>query len=96
MKREPVLIVMSVLAALQILTAGAALGDVIGAQLAALLVLAVAAAQSGVQFYVRGAVTPNQAVAAKVDEAREGVVGGEAAPADLEGEAVEVVELADE
>lgn len=90
MKREPVLIAMSILAGLQVLTAGAALADVIGASLAALLVLVVAAAQTGVQFYVRGAVTANPNVAAKIDEARREVVGGPAAD-ELEGEAVEVV-----
>lgn len=58
MKNEPVLIAMSVLAGLQILGAGAALTDVVGASVAALFALVVAAAQAGVQFYVRGKVTP--------------------------------------
>ena len=79
MKREPVLIVMSVLAGLQFLTAGAALGDVIGLQWAGFAILVVGALQSGVQFYVRGQVTPNETVAAKIDTAREEVVAGPAA-----------------
>lgn len=62
MNKEPVVIVMSVLAGLQILTAGSALGDVIGAQAAALIVLAVAAVQAGVQFYVRGKVYTEETV----------------------------------
>jgi hypothetical protein len=57
-KREPVVLVMSILAGLQVLTGGAALADVFGAQVAGLLILAVAAAQVGLQFYVRGQVTP--------------------------------------
>ncbi|MDE9365973.1 hypothetical protein PZ938_10195 [Luteipulveratus sp. YIM 133132] len=69
LRRRPVVVVMSVLAALQILTAGAALGDVIGAKAAALCVLVVAAAQSGIQFYVQAQVTPNGDVAAQVDAA---------------------------
>lgn len=58
MKNEPVLVAMSVLAALQVLTAGSALANVIGPDAAALAVLVVAAAQAGIQFYVRGQVTP--------------------------------------
>lgn len=57
-KREPVVVVMSVLAALQVLAGGAALTELIGPQLAGVLILAVAALQVGVQFYVRGQVTP--------------------------------------
>lgn len=64
-KREPVVLVMSVLAALQIITAGTALADVIGKDLAGLMVLVVAAVQAGVQFYVRGQVTPSVNVAAE-------------------------------
>lgn len=64
-KREPVVIVMSILAGLQTITAGTALADVIGKDLAGLLVLAVAAVQTGVQFYVRGQVTPTINVAAE-------------------------------
>lgn len=41
----------AVLAGLQILTAGAALGDIIGTQYAAFAVLAVAAVQGGLAFY---------------------------------------------
>lgn len=58
MKREPVVIAMSILAALQVLAGGAALADLIGGQAAGVFVLAVAALQTGVQFYVRGQVTP--------------------------------------
>lgn len=65
--RSPVLAVMSTLAALQVLTGGAALGEVLGAKAAGLCILAVAAAQTGLQFYVRGQVTPWSAVAASVD-----------------------------
>lgn len=62
--REPLLIWSSVLVALQILTGGAALGDIIGLQLAGFFILVVAALQGGTQFYIRGQVTPNASVAA--------------------------------
>ena len=58
MKREPVVLVMSVLAALQVLAGGAALADLIGQQWAGVFILFVAALQVGLQFYVRGQVTP--------------------------------------
>lgn len=58
MKNEPLLIWSSILVTLQVLTAGAALGDVIGATVAALVALVVAALQAGTTFYVRGKVTP--------------------------------------
>jgi hypothetical protein len=55
---RPVILFSSVLAALQILSAGAALGDVIGFQAAAFFTLCVAAAQGGIGFYVQNVVTP--------------------------------------
>jgi hypothetical protein len=64
-KSNPVLAVMSTLAALQIMVAGSVLADFIGPKLAGLLVLMVAAVQGGVQFYVRGQVTPWDSVVAK-------------------------------
>lgn len=65
-RTSPVLLWMSILAALQVLSAGSALADVIPYKVAALFALTVAAAQAGVQFYVRGQVTPWQDVIAKV------------------------------
>jgi len=63
MKREPVVLVMSILAALQFLFGGWAgvqvlAGNPVLAGVGAVGVLAVAAAQVGLQFYVRGQVTP--------------------------------------
>lgn len=87
--KEPLLIWSSVLVALQILTGGAALGDLIGLQLAGFFVLVVAAVQGGTQFYIRGTVTSNESVAARVDS--EGaVVAGPAAP-QVDGSPVQVV-----
>lgn len=74
-KRSPVLVVMSTLAALQVLVAGSALTDVVGKQLGALLALMVASAQIGLQFYVSGQVTPAGAVVAKVNDAGTIVAG---------------------
>lgn len=58
MKREPVLIIMSVLAALQFAAGLANLANLIGAHQAAWFVAAVAVVQAGLQFYVRNQVTP--------------------------------------
>jgi hypothetical protein len=58
MKRNPVLLVMSIFAGLQALSGGAFLLDVFGAKTAGLVVLALAAVQAGVQYWVRGQVTP--------------------------------------
>jgi hypothetical protein len=55
---RPVILFSSVLAALQILSAGAALSDVIGFTAAAFFTLCVAAAQGGIGFYVQNVVTP--------------------------------------
>jgi hypothetical protein len=72
---SPVLLWMSILAALQVLSAGSALADVIPYKVAALLALTVAAAQAGVQFYVRGQVTPWQDVIAKLTPSGTPVAG---------------------
>lgn len=58
MKNEPLLIWSSILVTLQVVTGGAALADFIGAALAGLFILVVAALQAGTQFYIRGKVTP--------------------------------------
>lgn len=58
MNRNPVLIVMSVLAGLQVLAGASVLSDLLGAQAGAAAVVVIGAAQAGVQFYVRGVVTP--------------------------------------
>lgn len=63
-KSRPVLVTQAVLAALQVLTAGSVLADVIGAQLAALIVLGIAAVQTGAAIYVQGIVVPVADVAA--------------------------------
>ena len=81
-KTRPVIYVMSTLAALQVLTGGAALGDVIGIKAAGLAILAVAALQTGVQFYVQNAVVPVKDVAAYKDKDGELVSGPAAPPAD--------------
>jgi hypothetical protein len=79
-KSRPVLIVFSILAGLQILTAGAALGDTIGKDAAGLIVLAVAAVQGGMSFYVQGQVVPQEDVAALQNEAGIVVAGPAAGP----------------
>lgn len=79
-KSRPVLITFSVLAGLQIITAGTVLADVIGVQLAGLIVLLVAAVQAGMSFYVQGQVVPYSDTAAYVNEEGDTVAGPAAAP----------------
>ena len=93
MKSRPVIIAMSILAGAQVLTGGAALADVIGKEAAGLLILVVAAAQVGVQFFVQNSVVPVKDTLAFRDVKGE-VVAGPAA-AQPEGQRVEVVSAAD-
>ena len=58
MNRNPVLVAMSILAGMQALISAAGFTEALPAQVALWIVLAVAALQAGVQFYVRGEVTP--------------------------------------
>lgn len=58
MRRNPVVWVMSVLAAFQLLAGASAFIDVVGLKWAALAMAVVLAAQLGLQFWVRGEVTP--------------------------------------
>lgn len=90
-KSRPVIVIMSILAGLQILAAGAALADVVGMKTAALFVLAVAAAQGGMQFYVQSVVTPVQDVVAYRDKSGTVVPGQLANDPDRAQEAVEVL-----
>lgn len=93
-KSRPVILTMSILAGLQILTAGAALSDTIGVKAAALTVLVVAAIQGGVQFYVQSQVTPTQDVVAFRDKNGDVVPGELAADQDRAAEAVGVLTTA--
>ena len=63
---RPVLIIFSVLAGLQVLSAGAALGDLIGHVYFGLFGLAVASVQVGMTFYVQNQTVPIGQVAAYV------------------------------
>ncbi len=58
MRRNPVLFAMSILAALQMLAGAGAFTDSVGPKVAGLIIAAVAAAQLGGQFWVKGEVTP--------------------------------------
>ena len=72
---EPVVITMSILAALQFLFAGAGLGDVIGAKAVFMGMLVVGAIQVGMQFWVRGQVVAAENVVAQVSPAGDVVAG---------------------
>lgn len=73
------ILVGAVLAALQILNGGAALGDVIGAKAFGLFALIVAAFQAGWQFYTSATSIPTSAVAAVQDTKTGELVAGPAA-----------------
>lgn len=80
-KNEPVLVAMSILAALQFFFAGATgvslfTGSDLVAGIMAAGSLATAAAQTGIQFYVRGQVTPMSDVAELVKDGK--VIAGPA------------------
>jgi hypothetical protein len=66
-KSRPVLVTFSILAGLQVMAGGAALGDVIGMTAYALFGLTVAAVQVGMTFYVQNQVTPHEDVIQYVD-----------------------------
>lgn len=76
---EPVVITMSVLAALQFLFAGAGLGEIIGAKVVFLGMLVVGAITVGIQFWIRGQVVATANVVAQVSPAGD-VVAGPASP----------------
>lgn len=97
MKRDPVLIVMSLLAGYQILVAGGAFAETFGAETAALLILIGAAVQATVQFYVKGQVTPYVNVVEFIpnnDKTRREVHAGPANDMASEGVTVRVKESA--
>lgn len=86
--KEPLLIWSSILVALQILTGGAALTDIIGLNAAGFAILVVAALQGGTQFYLRGQVTPNVSVVARETNGGEIVAGPASAVEDNQPVAV--------
>lgn len=87
---RPVLIIFSILAGLQVLSAGAALADIIGKDMFGLFALAVAAVQVGMTFYVQNLTMPLQNVAAYESGTSAGVVAGPAATS-ANGVSVDVV-----
>lgn len=89
-KPQPVLVIMSVLAGLQVLTAGAALADIAGQKTTALLILIVAALQTTMAFYLRGQVVPLADTAAFLNDKRV-LVAGPAAEGQGPGDTVKVV-----
>jgi hypothetical protein len=86
---EPVIITLSVLAFLQLLFAGAGLGDIIGEQVVFLGMLVVGAAQGGIQFWLRGQVVAADNVVAYVSP-ESVVVAGSALLGVSDGEPVHV------
>lgn len=86
-KSQPVLIVGSVLAGAQALTAYAGLSDFISKQQLGLAIAVIGAIQIGLAFYVRGQVVPLEDTAAYRDKTGE-IVTGPAAPPEGEPAAV--------
>ena len=89
-KTEPVRVMASVLAGLQVLVAGTTLSEVLDPKTAALLALVVAALTSAWGEYARGQVSPSSTVAAEEPSDGGPLVAGEAAPGIPEGTQVEV------
>lgn len=69
MKRNPVLAAMSTLAGLQFIVGGAMTQNLVSKQVGATMLLLIAGVQLGVQFYVRGQVTPTDNVVAQTTSA---------------------------
>lgn len=91
-KSRPVLITFSILAGLQVLSGGAALADVIGQQPVGLFILAVAAVQVGMTFYVQNQTVPLQDVGAYVTGGDNPAMVAGPASAVEDGAEVEVAE----
>jgi hypothetical protein len=66
MKHQPVVIVFSILAGLQVINGGLALIDSIDKDVAAIISLIIGAITAGASFYVRGMVTPWDTVISKL------------------------------
>lgn len=90
-KSRPVLVIFSILAALQFLAGGAALSDVVGPEAFGLFVLGVGAIQAGFAVYTQSQVVPVQDVASYVDTNGNAVAGPASAPTN--GVLVEVTEV---
>ncbi len=77
MKKEPVVIVFSILAALQVINGGLALVDSIPKDIAGIISLVIGAVTAGASLYVRGMVAPWETVVSKIQDGH--VVAGPAA-----------------
>lgn len=81
MKRNPVLAVMSTLAAMQLILGSSAITDILPKTTVGVLMALVGAAQMGIQFYVRGQVTPYDTVVAQRTDSGVIIAGPAAAAA---------------
>lgn len=72
---QPVILAMSILASAQLLFAGAGLSEVIGAKAVFIGLLLIAAAQGGIQFWVKNQVTAVANVVAQLDAGGKVVAG---------------------
>lgn len=90
-KSRPVVITFSILAGLQVLTGGTALTDVLGDQAAGLIIIAIAAVQVGMTFYVQNQVVPFEDAGAYVDQSGNMVAGPASPPSVSQGDSVNVV-----
>lgn len=79
-KPRPVLIIFSVLAALQVLAGASALADLLGDTAFGIFALSVAAIQVGMTFYIQNQVTPLRDVGAYVDPQGNMVAGPAVTP----------------
>lgn len=89
-KSRPVLITFSILAALQVLTGGSVLADLLGKDIASFIILLIAAVQVGMTFFVQNQTVPVRDSVAYINENGDAVAGPAAGLTN--GTAVEVVQ----
>lgn len=78
LKQQPVVIVFSIIAALQVINGALATTDVFSVEVAGIIALVIGALTAGASFYVRGMTAPWDTVVSKIADGQ--LVPGPAAP----------------
>lgn len=68
LKQQPVVIVFSIIAALQVINGGLAVTDVFSDEVAGIIALVIGALTAGASFYVRAMTAPWDTVVSKINE----------------------------
>lgn len=80
LKQQPVVIVFSIIAALQVINGGLAVTDVFSEEVAGAIALVIGAITAGASFYVRAMTAPWDTVISKINDQGVAVPGPAAAP----------------